>query len=94
MRLVLPWDPPVTYRDLQMWESALANDVDTPQVREVLGAFDYREVVGREIHFFMHTKKRRLEVKRLMQHDRGWRRFVERYPEARVEWAEDVEEKH
>ena len=93
LRLVLRWEPQVTYSDLQMWESVLANDVDTPEVREVLGHFNRYEIAGDEIAFFMHTSKRRIEVSRLMRTDKDWKRFKHKYPEARVEWAEDVESK-
>jgi hypothetical protein len=90
VRLVLPWMPPVTYEDTTLWESVLANDVDTPEVRNVLGHFDQCEIVGDEIHFFMFTTRRRSDLKKLMRLDKDWRRFVKDYPDLRIEWAEDV----
>lgn len=90
VRLVLPWAPPVRYKDERDWISVLANDVDTWQVREVLGHFNRYKVVGQEIHFFMHTTRRRSDLKKFMRHHDGWRRFSETHPEYRIEWAEDV----
>ena len=92
VRLVLPWEPPVHYENEADWESVLANDIDTPGIRNVLGHFDRYEVKDREIHFYMHTTRRRLELKKLMRDDKHWKRFVQRYPELKVEWAEDVAE--
>lgn len=91
VRLTLPWEPPVGYTDLTMWESMLANDVDTPEVRNVLGAFNRYQIAEDRISFFMHPDKRRLAIKRLMKTDKGWNRFQRKYPELRVEWAEDLE---
>lgn len=90
VRLVLPWAPPVHYENEDDWISVLANDVDTVEVREMLGHFDRYKVAGNEIHFFMHTTKRRSELKKLMRHDKGWRRFAEAYPDLRIDWAEDT----
>ena len=90
VRLVLPWEPPVRYENPRDWISVLANDVDTGQVREILGAYNRYRVVGSEIHFFMHTTKRKSELKKLMRHDKGWGAFAEAHPELRIEWAEDV----
>lgn len=90
LRLVLHWEPPVTYEDPSDWENVLANRVDTPEVREVLGHFDEWEIRGSEIYFYMHTTKRRSELKKMMRHNKGWLAFVRENPNARWEWAEEV----
>lgn len=90
VRLVLPWMPPVQYKEPRDWASVLSDDVDTWEVREVLGHFDRYQITSDEIHFFMHTKRRKAEVKKMMRQDDGWRRFAKAHPDLRVEWAEDA----
>lgn len=90
VRLVLPWAPPVRYQEPRDWASVLSNDVDTWQVREILGHFDRYKITDTEIHFFMHTKRRKSEIAKMMRDDAGWPRFAKTHPDLKIEWAEDV----
>jgi hypothetical protein len=90
LRLVLPWEPPVRYEDPMRWAATLADNLDYAALRDVIGHFNLYEIKGTEIHFYMHPAKRPLELKKLMRNDKTWRRFMETYPDAKIEWAEDV----
>lgn len=91
LRLSLEWMPPVTCAEPEfVWTHEMGNRVDDAGLYHLFHYNRY-EVKGDRIYFFMHTKERIPKLKRMLKNDAAWKSFVKTYPDAKLEFAEDIE---
>jgi hypothetical protein len=91
LRLSMEWMPPVTCKEPEFdWFHQMGNRVDDANLYHLF-SFNRSEVKGDRIFFYMHTEHRIPKLKRLLKADPVWKAFVKEYPEAKLEFAEDIE---
>jgi hypothetical protein len=89
LRLSLPWEPPVHYEYPNEWAFTIATTIDDAKLYDYFWNDRY-ERVGDRIYFYLRTEKRKNQLKKELRNDSSWKAFLERFPEAKLEWAEDV----
>jgi|CXWL01.1.fsa_nt_gi hypothetical protein len=92
LRLSLPWEPPVHF-DEQAWKHSLGDRLEDAGLYDLLGYFNCYDISGGQIHFYMHTPLRPVELKKQLRESRPWRAFLMANPEATLAWAGEVREK-
>jgi hypothetical protein len=89
VRLVLPWMPPVSYENPLEWVGTLRNSIDDSHVLDS-HAVGKHEFQGDEIAIYLSSDMRKNEFMKRSRQDKSWDKFLRRFPEARLEWADDV----
>jgi len=89
LRLSLPWEPPVHYEQPRLWASDIATMIDDAKLYEYFWNDRYEWIEDRVV-FYLQTKKRKNELTKALRNDANWKALVRRFPEARLEWADDV----
>lgn len=91
VRLSLEWMPPVTCADPKSdWFHQMGNRVDDAKLNHLFH-FNQSEVKGGRIYFYMKTDLRISKLKRMLKSDPAWKAFTRLYPDAELEFAEDIE---
>lgn len=91
LRLSMEWMPPVTCKEPEFeWFHEMGNRVDDALLYHLFH-YDRSEVKGDRIFFYMHTKHRTTKLKRLLRDDPIWKKFLRSYPDAELEFAEEIE---
>ncbi len=91
LRLSLERMPPVTCAEPMFdWFHQMGNRVDDANLYHLFH-YNQSEVRGDRIYFFMHTKLRIPKLKRQLKTDAAWKAFAREYPDAKLEFAEDIE---
>jgi hypothetical protein len=89
LRLSLPWEPPVHYEQPREWAFVIATTLDDAKLYEYFWNDRY-EWIGDRVVFYLQTTMRKNELKKALRNDGNWKRFLQRFPEAQLEWAEDI----
>jgi len=92
VRIVLPWMPPVTYENPLAWIGTLYNWIDDAHILDFYATRS--EFIGDKIAIYVHSERRKNEATKLLRRDKNWAAFSRRFPEAKLEWADDVLEDH
>jgi hypothetical protein len=91
LRLSLEWMPPLTCLEPEFqWTHEMGNRIDDAQLGHLFHYNKY-EVEGDRIYFYMRTELATPKLKRLLKSDVAWKSFLKRYPDAKLEFAEDIE---